>query len=141
MDTHCYKPWTNYFPINQDKEKMKFLTVAIIVLITLTSCNSEDKIDGYKSNEILVVTIDIVDNFDIEKITLTSTGGTDEILGNKIENRQKIKLKTPQLGEGTFKICIYTKTDSLCSQDSYIEGGYRPKLRLKNNKFETLEWN
>lgn len=120
---------------------MKFLTVAIISLIALTSCNLEDKIDGYKSNEILVVTLDIFDNFDVEKVTLTSTNGTDEILGSKIENRNKIKLKTPQLGEGTFKICIYTTTDTLCSQDSYIEGGYRPKLRLKNNKFETLQWN
>jgi hypothetical protein len=120
---------------------MKLLTAGVIVLILLTSCDSEDKINGYKSNEILVVTIDIVDNFDIEKIILTSTGGKDEILGKKIKNRQKIKLKTPQFGEGTFKICIYTTTDTLCSQDKYIEGGYRPKLRLKNNKFETLEWN
>ena len=121
--------------------KTTFILLFLLTAMVLTSCNSEDKIDGYKSNEILIVTIDIIDDFDIEKITLTSTGGTDEILGNKIENRRKIKLKTTQLGEGTFKICIYTKADTLCSQDSYIEGGYRPKLRLKNYRFETLEWN
>ena len=118
-----------------------FRLLFMITATVLTSCNSEDKIDGYKSNEIIVVTIDIVDDFDIEKITLTSTGGKDEILGNKIEDRKNIKLKTPQLGEGTYTICIYTTTDTLCSQDSYIEAGYRPKLRLKNNKFETIEWN
>ncbi len=115
-------------------------TLTVFIIVFLTSCNNDEKIKGFKSNEILVVTLDISDNFDIEKITLTSTGGTDEISGNQIENRQKVKLKTPQRGEGTFKICVYTLTDTLCSQDSYIEGGYRPKLRLKNKKFETLEW-
>lgn len=117
-----------------------FRLLFLFISSVLTSCNSEDKIDGYKSNEILVVTIDIVDDFDIEKIILTSTGGIDEILGNNIENRKKIKLKTPQFGEGSFKICIYTISDTLCSQGLYIEGGYRPRLRLKNKKFETLEW-
>ena len=105
----------------------------------MTSCDSEDKIDGYESNEILVVTIDVVDDFFIQKITLISTGGIDEILGNKIENRKKIKLKTPQSGEGAFKICIYTMSDTLCSRGYYIEGGYRPRLRLKNKTFEILE--
>ena len=112
-----------------------------LTLTVLTNCNNDEKIEGLKANEILVVTLEILDDIKINEITLTSTGGTDKINGDQIENRKKIKLKTPQSGEGTFTICIYTKTDTLCSQDSYIEGGYRPKLRLKNNKFETLEWN
>lgn len=119
---------------------MKFWTIILTTLIVLTSCNAEDKIDCFKSHEILVVTLDIEDDIDIEQVTLTSTGGTDKVLGTQIDNRQKVKLKTPQRGEGTFSICVYTATDTLCSQNSYIEGGYRPKLRLKNNKFETLEW-
>ena len=119
---------------------MKFLTSIITTLIILTSCNSEDKIDGLKSNEILVVTLEIADNIEIKEIILTSSGGTDRITGEQIDDKKKIKLKTPQSGEGTFTICVYTQTDTLCSQDSYIEGGYRPKLKLKDNKFETLEW-
>jgi len=114
--------------------------LTIFTLIVLTNCNNDEKIEGLKSNEILVVTLEILDDIEINEITLTSNGATDKIKGDQIQNKKKIKLKTPQSGEGTFKICVYAKTDTLCSQDSYIEGGYRPKLRLKNNKFETLEW-
>ena len=114
--------------------------LTIFTLTVLTNCNNDEKIEGLKSNEILVVTLEILDDIEINEITLTSNGATDKIKGDQIQNKKKIKLKTPQSGEGTFKICVYAKTDTLCSQDSYIEGGYRPKLRLKNNKFETLEW-
>jgi len=114
--------------------------LTIFTLIVLTNCNNDEKIEGLKSNEILVVTLEILDDIEINEITLTSNGATDKIKEDQIQNKKKIKLKTPQSGEGTFKICVYAKTDTLCSQDSYIEGGYRPKLRLKNNKFETLEW-
>lgn len=121
-------------------KKIRTYILAVFTLTVLTNCNNDEKIEGLKSNEILVVTLEILDGIEINKITLTSNGGTDKINGDQIENKKKIKLKTPQSGEGTFKICVYAKTDTLCSQDSYIEGGYRPKLRLKNNKFETLEW-
>ena len=122
---------------------MKRIGLYILTALTfnvLTNCNNDEKIEGLKANEILVVTLEILDDIKINKITLTSTGGKDKINGDQIENRKKIKLKTPQNGEGTFKICIYTNTDTLCSQDSYIEGGYRPEVRIKNNKFETLKW-
>jgi|SRR5690554_301275 len=123
---------------------MKRILIYILTIFTLTfltNCNNDEKIKGLKSNEILVVTLEILDEIEINEITLTSSGGTDKIKGSQIENKKKIILKTPQSGEGTFEICIYTETDTLCSQDSYIEGGYRPKLRLKNYKFEILEWN
>ena len=115
-------------------KKIIFNVLLIFSLITLTNCNDYEK---------LVVTLEIEDNIDIKEITLKSKNGAskieiDKILGNKIENRKKIKLQTPHTGEGTFVICIFTQTDSLCSQENYIEGGYRPKLRLKNNKFQTI---
>ena len=121
-------------------KKILLCILTIFTLTVLTNCNNDEKIEGLKSNEILVVTLEILDDIEINEIILTSNGATDKIKGDQIENKKKIKLKTPQSGEGTFKICVYAKTDTLCSQDSYVEGGYRPKLRLKNNKFETLEW-
>lgn len=122
---------------------MKSVLIYILtfpIFAFLISCNNVEKIEGLKPNEILVVTLEVLDNVEINEITLTSTSGTDKINGDQIENKKRIKLKTPQNGEGTFKICVYTKIDTLCSQDSYIEGGYRPKLRLKDSKFETLKW-
>ena len=121
-------------------KRIRIYILTIFTLTFLTNCNNDEKIEGLKSNEILVVTLEILDEMDINEISLTSNGGTDKIKGDRIENKKRIKLKTPQSGEGTFTICIYTKTDTLCSQESYVEGGYRPKLRLKNNKFETLKW-
>ncbi len=123
-------------------EKIIFRLFVFIFVTALTACNSNDKIEGYKSHEILVVTLDIEDDLTIEKITLRSSYGqfTDSILQKEIGNEKTFKLKCPQKGEGTFSICIYTVKDTLCSKDSYIEGGYRPQLKLKNSKFETIEW-
>ena len=120
--------------------KILFSKITLFALTILTSCINDEKIEGLKSQEILVVTLEIVDNIDIKEVVLISTGGTDKIYGNQIDNKEKIQLKTPQSGEGTFSICVITLTDTLCSQESYIEGGYRPILRLKNSKFETIEW-
>ncbi|HRP90157.1 MAG TPA: hypothetical protein PKX92_08960 [Edaphocola sp.] len=119
-----------------------FRLFVLTFLTALTACNSDEKIEGYTSHEILVVTLDIEEDLTIEKITLRSSFGlyTDSILGKEIGNKTTIKLKCPQKGEGTFSICVFTNKDTLCSQDSYIEGGYRPRLKLKNNKFETLKW-
>ena len=123
--------------------KIFFRLLVLISATALTSCNSDDKIEGYKSHEILVVKLDIEDDLTIEKITLRSSYGrfTDSILRNELGNKKTIKLKCPQKGEGTFSICVFTNKDTICSKDSYIEGGYRPRLKLKNNKFETVEWN
>lgn len=118
---------------------MKKLWIYILIswtLIVLTNCNKNEENKGLRVNETLIVTLYIADDIDVNQIILTSTGGTDKILGSQINDKRKIKLKTPQLGEGVF----YTATDTLCSQDNYIESGYRPKLRLKNNIIETLEW-
>jgi len=115
----------------------------LISAIALTACNSDEKIKGYKSNEILVVKLEIEDNLPIEKITLHSSYRQfiDSISKHEIGNNKTIKLKCPQKGEGTFSICVFTNKDTICSKKSYIEGGYRPELKLKNKKFETVKWN
>ena len=128
--------------IAKPMKKLIFKLLILISVITMISCNSDEKIEGYKSNEILVVKLEIEDDLKIEKITLRSDYSqfTDSILQQEIGNKKTIKLKCPQKGEGTFSVCVYTKKDTLCSKDSYIEGGYRPQIKLKNNKFETVEW-
>jgi uncharacterized protein YcfL len=86
-----------------------FLGLLISISATvLTACNSEDKIEGYESHEILVVKLDIEDDLTIEKITFRSSYGqfTDSILQNEIGNKKTFKLNCPQKGEGTFSICI-----------------------------------
>lgn len=118
---------------------IRYLVLAFTT--ALSACNSNEKIEGYKSNELLVVTLEIEDSLAIEKVTLKSSYGpfTDSISRNEIGNKTTIILKCPQKGEGTFSICVFTKDDTLCLKESYVEGGYRPKLKLKDHKFETIE--
>lgn len=124
-----------------EMRKIIFRLLILISSFTFIACNSDEKIQGYKSNEILVVKLEVEDNINIEKIILRSSYGlTDSILRHEIDNKADIKLKCPHKGEGTFSICVYTNKDTLCSKDCYIEGGYRPKLKLKNNKFEIVAW-
>lgn len=120
--------------------KIIFTLLTFIVAAALGACNHKDTIEGYKSHEILVVTLEVADDSKIEKVILNSSYRhfNDSVFGSTIEDKSAIKLKCPQISEGTFSICVYTNKDTLCSDDYYIEGGYRPRLRLKNNKFETL---
>lgn len=108
----------------------------ISVLVVMTTCNSDEKIKGFKTHEILVVTLNIDDNVVIEKIILKSSfkNHSDSILKHEIGDKKIIKLKCPQKGEGTFSICVYTSKDTLCSQEEYCEGGYRPKMNLKEHR-------
>ena len=121
------------------KKKLIYIFM-LFIFILLFSCNHDEKIDGLKPHEILVVTLEIEDNTEFNKITLISTDGTDTITIDPIKNKKRYKLKTPQIGEGMYKICVYTTTDTLCSKNNYIEGGYRPKLRLINHEFEQVKW-
>src|SRR4051812_25910271 len=99
-------------------DKRIYEVILILIVAALTACNSEEKIEGYKSHEILIVTLVIEDKIDIEKITLNSSYGqlSDSILRNEIGNKKTIKLKCPQIGEGTYSICVYAHKDTFCSK-------------------------
>ncbi len=122
---------------------MKKVVFRALFFLTLgAACNSGETITGYKSHEILVVTLDIEDSVTFNKITLQSSYGkyTDSVLGKKVNNKRTIKLKCPQKGEGTFSLHVITNKDTLYYRGGYIEGGYRPRLKLKNKKIETVKW-
>lgn len=119
--------------------KLDLKICLLFVLTFLTYCKSEDKLEGYKSSEIIIVTLDIETHEEIEIIKLFSSGGQDSILKREVDNKTTITLKSPQKGEGTFSICIYTIKNTWCSPESYVEGGYRPKLKFKSNKFEKIK--
>lgn len=121
-------------------KKLSLIIVPILLLVFLVSCNIGETIEGFKPNEIIVVRLDIEDDIEIEKIILYSNYGTDSILKNEIGERRTINLKTPQKGEGLFSICVFTSANHLCSEQSYVEGGYRPTIKLKNGEFEFVKW-
>lgn len=122
-------------------KKISFRLLVLFTAASLTTCKPGEKTDGYKSNEILVVTLDIEVDQEIEKITLRSDYGefVDSILQKELNSDSTIKFECPHKGEGTFSLCIYTKRDTVCSNGNYAEGGYRPHLKFKNNKLEIIK--
>ncbi|WP_400190933.1 hypothetical protein [Hymenobacter sp. B81] len=110
--------------------------------MSLFSCSSDtdESIPGYQPHEIIVVTLNLEANQNIEKIVLQAESSKDSLLKPEITNKASVKLKCPQNGEGTYSLCVYRTNDTLCSPESYIEGGYRPKLVLKRNMIEVVEW-
>src|SRR5690606_38592538 len=120
---------------------MQKLFIYLIALLFFAGCHVEDKIDGYKSYEIVVVTLDVETTESIEKILLISgTNHRDSILKQEMGEDFSFKLKYPCRGESTFCVCVYTDSDTLCSVDDYAEGGYRPRLSFKNNTFKTISF-
>jgi hypothetical protein len=74
----------------------------------------------------------------IDKITLTSSSSNQTItLSSQIETI----LTFPSTGEGEFGIvCIFKNGQELHSQSHYVESGYCPKLIIKDNEIETIEF-
>jgi hypothetical protein len=114
--------------------------VGVLPFVISCSSDSDEKIEGYKTNEIIVVTLDIKEQQGIEKVTLLSSGNKDSILKREIGNRTTIKLKCPQKGEGVFSLCVYLSQDTICSKEGYVEGGYRPKLIFRDKTLKVVKW-
>jgi hypothetical protein len=123
----------------ESKTKMKFKILLWCAWFAMVSCNSDDRIEGLKSGEILVVTLDISDMDGIEEVSLNTNGNEVRISRDQMGDGKNIKLKTPLLGEGTYRICVYTKMSVLCNAESFAEGGFRPKWKFENKKFEVVE--
>jgi hypothetical protein len=119
---------------------VKFLILILFTSAIISSCISKKKDNSPHPSEYIIVSLEIEDELDICKIVLCTDDGTDTIPKVEDENKTNFKLKAKQLGEGNYSICIFFKTDTLCSQKEYVEGGYRPKLKLKNKKFEVIDW-
>ena len=128
------------YTLNMINSMLKILSghLTVICVFVFTGCDTDFKIDNYKSNEILAVTLEIEDDIEIEKVTLKSGDGkySESISRFEFGEKKTLTLKCPQKGEGTFSVCAYTKSDTVCTEEIYAEGGYRLKLKLKANKIE-----
>ena len=86
------------------------------------------------------VTVRVQINTDkpIEKLTLISTYSNQTV---ELSGQTETVFIYPNPGEGEFKICCYFKDGTeLCSKGDYVEGGYSPKLEIKDNEIETVEF-
>ncbi len=118
---------------------MKHISAIALLCFIYISCNSDERNQGKKPHEILVVQLKIQDEIQPLKVILSTQQATDQVNFEAGKNQQNIELKTVQLGEGTCTICVYTQNDTLCSPEYYIEGGYRPVIQLKNKQFKIIK--
>lgn len=102
----------------------------LIGLLLIINCKNRTKgtlVVG--SGEDVEVTLRIEDTENIERIEFSSDKnfvfiGKKDVLTNNI-----FIYKFKNRGEGTFKTCVYTNTDTLCTK-SYVERGSAPEIIL-----------
>ncbi len=82
------------------------------------------------------VKIEIETTKEVDKILLISTYSNQTI---QINGEKETLLVFPNKGEGVFKICcIFHDQSELCSDENYIEAGYAPVIKIKDNEIETV---
>ena len=123
---------------------MKFKTIALLVMLMVifwscSSDSSEDVINIGNGSDV-IVTVNINHKMDIEKIEFL----THQILNKAVIRSAELRMHNTIKyglecgGEGTFKVCIYTKSDTICSE-YYIEKGYSPVLSYSSSGIEEIE--
>jgi len=127
----------------------------IFLLILINACSSDESIKGYKASEILVVTVNIDNQIEIEKIVLdfefkekimsSMYAHYYDIVEKEVGENKIFKLKIPLKDltgknlNGSHSICIYTTGgEIICSDKTYCSGGDRTELTLKNGTFITI---
>lgn len=94
---------------------------------------------AYDSQQ-LVVSLRLDAPGEVEKILLSSPTpeGRDTLYKDQIGTQQTVRLQCPQKGEGTVQICVFTKQDTICSDQLYVEPGYRPLLKMEGKQLKVL---
>jgi hypothetical protein len=86
----------------------------------------------------VTVRVEIKTDKSIDKLTLISTYSKQTI---ELSGQTETVFIYPNPGEGEFKICCFFKDGTeLCSKGDYVEGGYSPKLEIRDNQIETVEF-
>ena len=74
----------------------------------------------------------------IQKIVLTSTHSNQTI---ELNGQTETVLIYPNSGEGEFKVCcLFQDGQELCSKGHYVEAGYSPTLKIKEEEIETIDF-
>jgi hypothetical protein len=115
--------------------KIRILLLIIPIGIFL-SCNSHSNtiLEIGNGNDV-IVSFEILDNNGIDKVVFRANGKSEVVSSENLSNYSVVKFGFDGKGEGTFNICVYNKTDTICSEH-YVEGGYRPKLKYIDNRID-----
>ena len=109
---------------------MKIINLLIFIIVTsvFVRCTNEDSILKLGSGDDVLVSIEVLNKEGINKIAFQANGSTEIASENDLKKYKNISFGFDGKGEGTFKVCVYSLNDTICSEH-YVEGGYRPKLK------------
>ena len=87
----------------------------------------------------VIVTLKIEENENIEKIEFSSNNNLETINKKQINSNNVFIYKFKNIGEGTFKTCIYKLNDTICSEN-YVERGYEPKIKFQKDSLIVTDY-
>ena len=101
----------------------------LVFLIVFFGCstNNRTELEIGNGNDV-IVELEVRDKQDIEKIEFQAKGSLEMVTSKDLDHYNVIKYGFNGRGEGTYSVCVYTKSDTICRVDN-VEGGYRPKLK------------
>jgi hypothetical protein len=108
--------------------KTIYLFVLIIVTSTFGSCTNQDLTLELGNGDDVIVSLEVLDKTGINKIEFQADGNSEVASEKDLRNYKNISFGFDGKGEGTFKVCVYSNSDTICSEH-YVEGGYRPVLK------------
>lgn len=122
--------------------KLKVFQVLILILSgsCLISCSNDKKERtlAIGTGSDVKVSLQIRDLKGIKLIEFKSDKEIQQVGGNVLKNYKQIDYGFNGGGEGTFKLFVYTNSDTLQSEH-YVEGGYHVKLICDSSRVETID--
>lgn len=114
---------------------MRGIISILVLIVVLTSCdNNNSTLELGNGNDVLVL-MEVSDKQGINKIEFQANAVTEIATEDNLKNYKNILFGFEGKGEGTFKVCVYSISDTICSE-YYVEGGYRPKLICTANSID-----
>ena len=109
-----------------------------LTMFILASCSSDKQTLEIGNGNDVIVSLEILNYKGINKIELQGNGSVKMIESTDLLNYKTVYFGFEGKGEGTFKVCVYSTIDTICSEH-YVEGGYRPELTCTKDKIEVKD--
>lgn len=107
----------------------------ILTISILTGCSSDNRTLKLGKGDDVIVNLEVLDKAGIIKIEFQANGNIEAMNSDDLENHKIVSFGFENKGEGTFKVCVYSLNDAICSEH-YVEGGYRPELTCTKKEIE-----
>ena len=113
------------------KSHYPILLLFSILMVWLQACISNP-------NE-LTVTLEVASETPLEAVVFYCGEEEYHLERAEFEGKTNIKMTCELSGEGIFSICVTTDGKQFCSEDHYVESGYRPEILFEGKHFEITE--